>query len=360
GQQEDGARARARRAMARGAARRRGLAARAEAAAAVGGALLRAPPCCAASGALPAPGPTGASALERARALTAPAPSRTKRGEFEGHEFWEQHDALLAEAWSELRPRRPALYEFGPGFEGRYVHGDLREAAAAARRGAGEAAAWSLFDEVVPGVFASDRLFTDLFLSDLLEELEHIESSGIPRRRPNGMNRYGVILDQVGLEPCLQGLVAKYVRPLAGMLFPELITATDAEEHYAFSVRYEAGGDTELAKHGDAAVATLNLCLGRLGWTGGELEFFDYEASGIYALPRPASKGNVTFRPGMAVIHRGQHHHRALRLRSGMRTNVVVWLFARHGVVRVAPYAPGEQLSASQRWGQAAARGLEL
>merc|ERR1712187_248098 len=164
-----------------------------------------------------------------------------------------------------------------------------------------------LFEEVVPGVHTSTALFTQRFLDDLLIELEHIQSSGIPRRRPNGMNRYGVILDQVGMESALTGLVEAYIRPLAESLFPETIGAGDAEEHYAFTVQYETSGDTELAKHGDASVATLNLCLGRLGWRGGDLEFFDYEGSGIYALPRgnlSAGAGNISFRPGLAVLHR--------------------------------------------------------
>lgn len=297
----------------------------------------------------------GGSALAAARALVAPQPSMQKKGEFEGWEFWEEHDELLTRAWQELGPRNEALYTYGPDFERRYLHRDLREAAEAARRGQGEHLAKSLFHELVPGVFATERLFTDEFQKDLLDEIEHIESSGIPQRRPNGMNRYGVILDQVGLRTALEGLVAAYVRPLAATIFPELVGAEDAEDHYAFTVRYEAGGDTELAKHADASVATLNLCLGRPGWEGGALRFFESGGSGIYALPKKndsAGAGDVQFQPGLAVLHRGQHKHQALPLLSGMRTNVIVWLFGRDGVVRAAPYAPHEQLGAWQRWGR--------
>lgn len=268
-------------------------------------------------------------------------------------EFWEEHDELLTRAWQELGPRHPGLYSFGPSFEDRYVGHELRSAAATARRTGDEQSVLQLFDEVVPGVFASDRLFTQDFLDDLLEELEHIESSGIPRRRPNGMNRYGVILDQVGLENAFKGLVAQYIRPLAAMLFPELVGANDADEQYAFTVRYEEGGDRELAKHADASVATLNLCLGRPGWRGGELRFFESGGRGFYALPKgnaSAGFGDLVFRPGLAVLHRGQHKHQALPLAEGERSNMVVWLFAEYGVVRVAPYPKDQQLSAHQRW----------
>merc|ERR1719265_2624180 len=167
------------------------------------------------------------------------------------------------------------------------------------------------------------------------------------------MNRYGVILDQVGMEAAFNGLVDAYIRPLAAMLFPELVGPRDVTEHYAFTVRYEDGGDTELAKHGDASVVTLNLCLGRPGWQGGALRFFESGGEGIYRLPEgneSAGGGDLQFRTGMAVLHRGQHKHQALQLESGERTNLIVWLMGDHGVVRVAPYSVAEQLAPWQRW----------
>merc|ERR1712187_349253 len=218
-----------------------------------------------------------------------------------------------------------------------------------------------LFEEVVPGVHTSTALFTQRFLDDLLIELEHIQSSGIPRRRPNGMNRYGVILDQVGMESALTGLVEAYIRPLAELLFPETIGPGDAEEHYAFTVQYEQDGDTELAKHGDASVATLNLCLGQPGWKGGELHFFESGGSGLYTLGNgnsSAGAGEVHFKPGMAILHRGQHQHQALPLAGGVRTNLVIWLMGKDGYVRIAPYEKREQLTAEQRWGEATSRSI--
>ena len=58
--------------------------------------------------------------------------------------------------------------------------------------------------EVVPGVFATDFLFTERFRSEFLDELDSINASGIPTRRPNGMNRYGVILDEVGFKKMME------------------------------------------------------------------------------------------------------------------------------------------------------------
>ncbi|CAE8596174.1 unnamed protein product [Polarella glacialis] len=309
-------------------------------------------------------------ALEAARELVAPKPTLREKAEFEGGGFWEEHDDLLTRAWQELGPRHGDLYKYGHTFEKRYLSKALRRAARDAREGGNETSARDLFKEVVPGVFASEELFTQEFLNDLLEELEHVQGSGIPMRRPNGMNRYGVILDHVGLESSIQGLVEASVRPLASMLFPELVGVEDADEHFAFTVQYDTAGDTELAKHGDASVVTLNLCLGRPGWTGGYLRFFERGGSGFHvgssvfkALPRgnaSAGSGDLSFRPGLAVLHRGQHKHQALPLVDGVRTNAIVWLMGKHGVVRVAPYAEHEQLSVYERWHRTSANALEL
>ena len=78
---------------------------------------------------------------------------------------------------------------------------------------------------------------TERFCEMLLEELRHYEDSGIPLRRPNGMNRFGAILDQLGLEASLDYLSRRFVRPLGQLLFPWLISHSDADEHYAFAVR---------------------------------------------------------------------------------------------------------------------------
>ena len=68
----------------------------------------------------------------------------------------------------------------------------------------GDAVSLCMFQEVVPGVFATDSLFTDRFRSEFLDELDSINASGIPTRRPNGMNRYGVILDEVGFKKMME------------------------------------------------------------------------------------------------------------------------------------------------------------
>ena len=41
------------------------------------------------------------------------------------------------------------------------------------------------------------QLFTPRFCAELREELDHAAASGVPIRRPNGMNRFGAILEAV-------------------------------------------------------------------------------------------------------------------------------------------------------------------
>ena len=52
----------------------------------------------------------------------------------------------------------------------------------------------SFFDEPIPGVFRTNKIFTQEFLDMMLEEIDHKNTSGIPLQRPNSMNRFGVIL----------------------------------------------------------------------------------------------------------------------------------------------------------------------
>lgn len=254
----------------------------------------------------------------------------------------------------------PGLYRFDRNFEDRYINKQLQVAAATARQGKGEASARALFrEELSPDVWATRQLFTDAFVQDMLEELEHVRRSGIPQRRPNGMNRYGTILEQVGFEPMLTDLVRQYVRPLARMLFPDTIGPGDAAEQYTFSVRYQVGEDVTLANHADASVATLNLCLGHGNWSGGTLRFFGdgrahwgrtFSASASARIDDKIPIGDVNFTTGMVLLHRGQHKHQALELLDGVRTNLIIWLMGDGGYVRVAPYPPSERLTESQRW----------
>jgi hypothetical protein len=304
------------------------------------------------------------SALARARQLASELPERrnatTSGGETEGHEWWTEHAELFEQARQELGPLHPSIYDIEANAD-QFIDSDLldavqqlEKAAAAGLKPVEESALWALLRPAsAPGVWRL-RLLTDRFCELLLEELRHYEASGIPLRRPNGMNRYGCILDSLGFQRSLDFLCRRYVRPLAQMMYPWLIGDGDADEHYGFVVRYKLGEDLSLAEHADAAVVTCNVNLADpSGFRGGRIAFRGTRF--VDERPKEVPQSIVDFgdfTAGEAIIHLGGQYHSALPLEGGERSNLVVWLTAEHGVVRIMPYGEEDEgrLGAQQRW----------
>ena len=184
------------------------------------------------------------------------------------------------------------------------------------------------------------RVVSESYLKRLGAELEHLRQSGIPLRRPNGMNRHGCILSHLGFEAAIEALCARALRPLGPRLFPDALRPADITHHYAFSVRYEPekeGGDVELSEHADGAALTMNLCLSSCGG-GGDLLFRGVRFHEKDAGDVPPRR--IPQRPGVALVHLGQHLHAASPTTNGTRENLIVWLHGEDGYVRIAPYAP--------------------
>eukprot|EP01043_Picozoa_sp_COSAG02_P048008 COSAG02_NODE_4666_length_5113_cov_2.619541_4_plen_344_part_00 len=302
-------------------------------------------------------------ALTQARQLTAPVPTATSGGEYEHAEFWQEHANVLTRAWREYGLRNESLASLRPGF----IESRLEAAVAAAHANPSfeaEAAVRSLWEPVAPGVWSA-QLLVPAVIAELKQELAHLTNAGIPLRRPNGMNRFGIILDpDVGvptLDGLVSGLVQEYARPIAAMLFPETLRHSDTTESFVFTIRYKAGEDVSLAEHRDASVATLNLNLNvnmnaasSEDWSldqgsesvdhysGSELQFVDEDD--------PSVQHTVRFEPGMAILHKGSLRHAAKPIESGERQNLIVWLFGDDGQVRIAPYETSEQMTVAERW----------
>mmetsp|Transcript_67527 Transcript_67527/g.152815 ORF Transcript_67527/g.152815 Transcript_67527/m.152815 type:complete len:355 (-) Transcript_67527:272-1336(-) len=326
------------------------------------------------SGPIP-PGNTE-SALERARALAAlaPEPKAQVNGEFESHGWWEAHSELFRDALREWGPKHEELYKFDATFEDLFIDERLRVAARNAytsastlepqpeNLAAAEAAVRALaVPTAAPGVWRVP-FFSPRFCAALLEELDHAERSGVPLRRPNGMNRYGAMLEELGLSGAIRGASLKYLRPFAQLLLPSVAVAADFDEFYSFVVRYKLGEDVELKNHADASTITLNVCLGTefegSALRFGKFRFLDYpngeETARVDAAPRDVtftSSEGPGFDFGSALIHAGQHEHAATPLTKGARSNLVIWCYGSHGVVRVVRYPEHEQSTAFTRWG---------
>merc|ERR1712113_41868 len=76
-----------------------------------------------------------------------------------------------------------------------------------------------------------------------VEEIFNFYASGLPAKRPNSMNNYGIILNEIGLEPMINEL-QRILQPLGELLFPGPGDCWDG--HHCFIVRYREGEDLGL------------------------------------------------------------------------------------------------------------------
>jgi len=183
---------------------------------------------------------------------------------------------------------------------------------------AGTEEAWrKLLTEHLSGEVFSFPLFTDSFCDMLLEEVLNFYASGLPARRPNSMNNYGIILADMGLEPFVCRLQDMF-RPLGRLLFPGPGSGWDA--HHCFIVRYREGEDLGLDMHVDDSEVTFNVCLG-LEFSGAGLQFCGMRGAPDHRRQRHTYQ-HVR---GRCLVHLGKHRHGADDLTSGERLNLILW-----------------------------------
>jgi hypothetical protein len=155
-----------------------------------------------------------------------------------------------------------------------------------------------------PDVYVFD-LFTPAFCRRFLKETDRHEPNS-----PNTMNKYGLVLTDIGLGDFCANLLKDDVQPLVDAFFPK---TGWMEGHHGFLVDYEPKKQPSLALHDDDSLVTLNVCLGR-EFRGGKLIFKDKNGA-----------CEVEHTVGQAVLHRGHHQHRALPVERGRRTNLILW-----------------------------------
>ena len=63
-------------------------------------------------------------------------------------------------------------------------------------------------------------LFKPELCKAFVEELDKFHGTGLPARRPNSMNNYGIVVNEIGMEPALDQLCHNLLQPLAHYLFP--------------------------------------------------------------------------------------------------------------------------------------------
>jgi len=161
-----------------------------------------------------------------------------------------QHDSAAAQY--EARRLHPALFD-PDRVRTEWLHPTLvqwldlkqaeSDASALATQGTSEACdASSLVTEEAHEIY-SFPLLNERARGALMEEVAHFATTGIEARRPNSMNKYGLILNDIGLRPSLDAVQA-LVQPLLASLFP--VEAARLEGHHSFVVAYEQGKDVRL------------------------------------------------------------------------------------------------------------------
>ena len=184
-------------------------------------------------------------------------------------------------------------------------------------------------DEIIPDVLKKEidgvysfNVFDENFVKLFNEEIENFydvsERENIPVRRPNSMNNYGVIVNEIGMEPLITAFQQDYLWPISRRLFPE--QASQFDNHHSFIVRYRSDEDLGLDMHTDDSDVTFNVCLGE-DFEGATLSF-----CGMFgASDHRQHTHTYNHQVGRAVLHLGSRRHGADDIKSGRRSNLIVW-----------------------------------
>ncbi|CAD7935183.1 unnamed protein product [Amoebophrya sp. A120] len=162
-------------------------------------------------------------------------------------------------------------------------------------------------------------MFTMEFCDELVKEVRSIYQSGIEVQRPNSMNRYGVILNYIGMEG-LMSAIQRLIQQteIAVKKFGSVGSSWDA--HHSFIVQYAPGKDLGLDMHTDDSDVTCNICLG-----------IDFEGSQVAFCGKMGARDHrkelyiYEQRKGHCLIHLGRQRHGAVDIKKGERMNLIIW-----------------------------------
>ncbi|ESN94615.1 hypothetical protein HELRODRAFT_164480 [Helobdella robusta] len=219
--------------------------------------------------------------------------------------------------------------------------------------------------EVIRGTKDMYRIpvFTQEFCTDLLNELENFKLSDMPKGRPNSMNHYGILLDEVGFyENLINPLRESYLDPVSSRLFFDYLKipdknsideqeskdeVTNSVKHHkyysldsqkAFIVNYKVGEDVDLAPHYDNSEITFNISLDGNVTTAAtknknneeiDIALSNFENGEVYFELKVGETAlryiSLAHVKGSAIVHRGSLIHGAHPITRGNRSNMVIW-----------------------------------
>ena len=175
----------------------------------------------------------------------------------------------------------------------------------------------SIIREEAEGIFSFPFLSKE-FCKTLIDEVDHYNECGLPVKRPNSMNNYGIILNEIGMANVITSLQRRYLQPLARLLFP--VEGSSFDNHHSFIVQYEKGADLGLDMHTDDSDVTFNVCLGR-EFSGALLSF----CGGLGKPDHRKLSLEYAHVIGRCVVHVGHRRHGAENIESGQRMNLIIW-----------------------------------
>jgi len=158
------------------------------------------------------------------------------------------------------------------------------------------------------------------YCTKLVEELDNFNMEVKDKSQPNTMNRYGVMVEEMGLSDFVYSLIYPYLAKIARLLYSEWCGDSGVDSYKSFTIKYSIGEDTDLKYHYDNAEVTFNFCLGTQ-FEGAEVYFYHMAGetdNGHYC--------EAEHKPGSVLIHRARHMHGTLPLLSGSRYNLLTWL----------------------------------
>jgi len=205
------------------------------------------------------------------------------------------------------------LFDRDAGWRAEWLHPTLR---AAIESGTDEALR-KVVEEVTEGVYRFPML-THACCEMIIDEVDTYTASGLPTSRPNSMNKYGLVLNEIGMEPMFNSLQERVLRHIARLLFGD--EGAQLDRHHSFVVQYAAGKDLGLDMHTDNSDVTFNVCLGRQ-FEGAGLTFCGYMGQAKHR------KLTHCYRhvKGDCVVHLGRRRHGADDITSGERLNLIIW-----------------------------------
>lgn len=189
-----------------------------------------------------------------------------------------------------------------------------------------------------PGVISFQCLEYD-FCKQLLREVQHYtEESGFPQQAPNSMNRYGVVLNQIGMRPAFSIFFRRYIMGVGARLFGNASDRAESvggvalgtddwggstlADHHTFVVRYAPDRDRGLDMHVDECDLTFNFGLTDFDeCLGGDLAFCGMFGETKYRKRHHRYQHEV----GRCVVHSGKRRHSVTEVEAGERASLIVW-----------------------------------